>query len=597
MVRISLISVAKVVMSMLSRLSWPLALSALILGMLLGLISCREPGDGDRTPVRETATSPAPEETPTSPVPTQALPTEVGLTKEDFGLTVEELLSAQSNELLGIEKPLSEPADDGDVVPREDATANARQLLAQGLKAQFVARNVAFLGDMIAFWPDDINYTHLIVCIEQERSGDTPGGNEGLNAAVQRVDVKTGDVETILHGMSYCDGIRATQWGTVLATEETEDGRAYEIIGPLNTTGHWVADRATGDIRDGIDSPNVSTKVAQRQALPTLRWEGLTILDTGVIYLGDELRPGEVALDGDGGSVFKFTPETPYDCGAAQAVPDGQRCPNTIDDLTDSPLVAGRAYAYTASCQPRTDDSFPQYGQGCEIGEGAWVEVDQLTAPADAGDRGAVGYYRPEDLHADPTFGIFADDPEAGVRFCWTNTGSAEAENFGETVCMVDEDPDASSTITDDRTDLVYLSNDGTDFAVAVANRFAEGDQRFNSHDNLAFQAHTGNLYIIEDHEFGEIFACLPDGKDRDNKTDGCVSILSIADPDAEPTGFIFDGTGRNAFYIVQHGQQQNSLLDFTSNPVDGSTDDLLKITGFQQTKNRSDDAEGDQGE
>jgi hypothetical protein len=156
MVRISLMPVAKVAMSTLSRLSWPLALSALILGMLLGLISCREPGGGlgggDQTPVRETATSPAPEETPTSPVPTQALPTEVGLPKEDLGLTVEELLSAQSNELFGIEKPLSEPADGGDVVPREDATANARQFLAQGLKAQFVARNVAFLGDMIAFW-------------------------------------------------------------------------------------------------------------------------------------------------------------------------------------------------------------------------------------------------------------------------------------------------------------------------------------------------------------------------------------------------------------------------------------------------------------
>ena len=521
---------------------------------------------------------------------------------EDFGLTVEELLNTQSNELFGIKKPLNKPADAGDVVPREDATADERQLLAQGLKAQFIARNVAFLGDMIAFWPDDINYTHLIVCIEQERSGTTPEGNEGLNTAVQRVDVKTGGVETILHGMSRCDGIRTTQWGTVLATEEVEDGRAYEIVDPLNTTEHWVADRATGDIRDGIDSPNESTKVAQHQTLPTLRWEGLTILDTGVVYLGDELRPGDIALDVDGAAIYKFIPEMPHDCGAAQAVPDGQLCPNTIDDLAHSPLVAGRSYAYTASCQPRTDDSFPQYGQGCEIGEGAWVEVDQLTAPTDANARGATGYYRPEDLHADPTFGIFAQDPDAGVRFCWVNTGNEEAQNFGETVCMVDEDPDASATITDDRTGLVYLSNDGTDFAVAVANRFIEGDQRFNSYDNLAFQAHTGNLYIIEDHEFGEIFACLPDGKDRDNKTDGCVSILSITDPDAEPTGFIFDGTGRNAFYILQHGQQPTSLEDFRSNPVDGSTDDLIKITGFQKLERQNDDddkedTEGDKGE
>jgi hypothetical protein len=121
--------------------------------------------------------------------------------------------------------------------------------------------------------------------------------------------------------MSRCDGIRTTQWGTVIATEEVEDGRAYEIIDPLNTTEHWVADRATGDIRDGIDSPNESKKVVQRQDLPTLRWEGLTILDTGVVYLGDELRPGDIALDVDGGAIYKFTPEVPYDCGVAQAVP------------------------------------------------------------------------------------------------------------------------------------------------------------------------------------------------------------------------------------------------------------------------------------
>jgi hypothetical protein len=117
--------------------------------------------------------------------------------------------------------------------------------------------------------------------------------------------------------MSRCDGIRTTQWGTVLATEEVEDGRAYEIVDPLNTTGHWIADRATGEIRDGIDSPNESTRVVQRQTLPTLRWEGLTILDTGVVYLGDELRPGDIALDVDGAAIYKFIPEMPHDCGAA----------------------------------------------------------------------------------------------------------------------------------------------------------------------------------------------------------------------------------------------------------------------------------------
>jgi hypothetical protein len=102
------------------------------------------------------------------------------------------------------------------------------------------------------------------------------------------------------------------------------------------------------------------------------------------------------------------------------------------------------------------------------------------------------------------------------------------------------------------------------------------------NHDNLDIQPSTHNLYIIEDADFGEIWGCLPDGGDRDLATDGCVSMLTINDPAAEPTGFIFDGTGRVAFYIVQHGEQFPELLDMASNPVNGQTDDLIKLTGFQ---------------
>jgi hypothetical protein len=34
-------------------------------------------------------------------------------------------------------------------------------------------------------------------------------------------------------------------------------------------------------------------------------------------------------------------------------------------------------------------------------------------------------------------------------------------------------------------------------------------------------------------------------------------------------------------FHFVQHGQQPVSLLE-TSNPINGQTDDLVKITGFK---------------
>jgi hypothetical protein len=462
---------------------------------------------------------------------------------KDFGLMVERLLNAKSEKLFGVENPLERPADASDYVARELATADQRVLLADGLKAEFVTRSVAKSGDMMSFYPSASNYSHLMVCIEQGRTSD------GRNSSVQRVDVKTGAVETILYGMSGCDGIRTTAWGTVLATEEKGDGRAYEILEPLTTTAHWVADRATGDIRDGIDSTVASTKIAQRQALPTISWEGLAVLANGVVIAGDELRPGSYTNDNgtrdtDGGAIYKFVPALPR-------TEEGN-----ISDLSESPLAAGTVYAMQVSCV----NNKQQVGQGCEIGNAAWVGVNALDARADANRNGATGYYRPEDLHQDPMFG------GEGVRFCWNNTGNEGANNYAESVCGVDSDP--------------LLAD--SDVRSVVVNRFVEGNTRFNSFDNLDFQPKTGNLYLIEDHPHGEVIACLPDGEDRDIKTDGCVSILSVVDPNSEPTGFIFDASGKVAYVISQHGEQPDELLDFESNQVNGWTDDIIKITGFK---------------
>ncbi len=486
----------------------------------------------------------------------------------DFGIRVERLLQSKSEKLFGIERPLAAPADANDYVTRASARADQRIKLAHGLDAEFVARNVAFLGDMITFWPGADDYSHLIVCIEQGRSGTTPGGSGGYNASVQRVDVSTGAVETILHGMNRCDGIRTTPWGTVLATEETEDGRAYEILDPLGTTHHLVADRATGDIRDGVDSLNNSTKVVQRTALPTMAWEGLTVLDSGVVIGGDELRPGSGTLNTDGGAIFKFVPDYPRIDHAK------------ISDLSGSPLVSGRTYAMTVSCREPTHRNFPQYGQGCEAGTGAWVKVNATRARADANAYGATGYYRPEDLHRDPAY-----DGD-GERFCWTNTGREKAAHYGEVICAVDGDPMPTNPVdvVDARTGMEYLG-DGTAMTIVTTNRFVEGDPRFNSPDNLDFQPKTGNVYVIEDHGNGEIWACLPDGTDQNLKSDGCIAVASIIDPGAEPTGFVFDATGKVAYVIVQHGEQTDALLDYTSNPVNGMTDDLIKITGFKIKK------------
>ncbi len=483
----------------------------------------------------------------------------------DVGAEAEKLLARRSRSLLGLEGPLERRATAADYVPREEATAMQRQLLAPGLQAEYVTRNLASPAEMMVFYPNDLEYTHLVLCIEESRRGTTPGGNSGLNASVQRVDVATGEVEHVLRGMRLCDGIALMPWGTVLVTEESEDGRSYEILDPINTTNHWIADRDTGDVRDGIDSPEPSNNVALREALPTIAWEGVAALPSGVVVAADERTPGLSEVDGDGGAVYKFVPDQ---------LRTGEE---PITDLDDSPLVAGRTFALQISCVSPDSDRFPEHGQGCEVGEATWVEVDPLRTRATADANGATGYLRPEDLEIDPTY------TGTGFRFCWANTGRSNAQNWGEVLCVVDENP-AGEGVVESRNGRVYLADPAQPggFAGAVVQRFYLGANGFHSPDNLAFQPGSGILYVVEDARFGEIFACLPDGADRDLQTDGCLRMLSIIDPEADPTALIFDGTGEVAFYVLHEGEQPESLRDFESEPLVGRTDDLIRITGFR---------------
>ena len=79
MALVNLMPAAKVVMGRPSRLGWLIALSALMLGLMLGLTACAEPGgggDSEQEP-REEAASPVPEDTTT---------TEVGLTEYEIAM-------------------------------------------------------------------------------------------------------------------------------------------------------------------------------------------------------------------------------------------------------------------------------------------------------------------------------------------------------------------------------------------------------------------------------------------------------------------------------------------------------------------------------
>ncbi len=464
---------------------------------------------------------------------------------KDFGLKVEQLLQAQSEKLFGIEKPLaaSAPATSG-AYRNAAQSASDQVLLAKGLKVQYLTREAANNADMMFLWPNGENPTHLIMAIEEFNPkiiGKLPSGLDKWTPSLQRLDLRTGKVETILRGLSGADGVRLTPWGTVLVTEEADDGGAYEVIDPLNVTNHTVVSRAAGNIIDASGNP--STKVVKRSALPTLAWEGIGILPSGVVYAGDEERPGSGGFNADGGAIFKFVPQFP------------RTSSGPISNLADSPLASGWVFALQASCISNNQ----QVGQGCEIGNGAWVAVNAATARVDANAAGATGYYRPEDLELDADYADAANP--LAVRFCWANTGNEGAKNYAEVVCGVDSAP------------LTAAANQRT----VVVNRLVEGDTDFNSFDNLAFQPKTGNLYVIEDHNNGDVFACLPDGADRDLKSDGCVKILSVKDTSAEPTGFFFTPDGRSAFVTIQHSN--DALMPKVD---DYGTDDILMITGFK---------------
>lgn len=467
----------------------------------------------------------------------------------DFGMHVEKELRARSMPLFGVGKPLAESASTpAGFARRSGQGADAQVLLAEGLAVRYLTRQAAHNTDQMVPWPSAAAPTHLVTCVEEfarQVIGTFAGGVDKYNPSVQTIELSSGAVRTVLRGMAGCDGLRRTPWGTLLVTEEITNGQAFEILDPLAFENLTLIRRGSPALFDqtGADVTDTTHTLALRAALPTMAWEGLGILPSGVVYAGDELRPGTTGPDTDGGAIFKFLPAVRHDGGP-------------VVNLDQSPLTAGALYAMQVTC--RADRQ--QHGQGCEVGAADWVAINPANARTAAAGAGATGYYRPEDLELDP------DYTGPGARFCVSNTQAADAGSFGEVVCVTDIDP------------FVVGVPNGEPRPTRVT-RFITGNEDLNQPDNLAFQPDTGRLYVIEDNPNGDVWACLPDGADRDAMSDGCVKVLSVVDDSTEPTGLLFAPDGRSAYLSIQH----------SADPADGSmdrddygTDDVLHVTGFK---------------
>jgi secreted PhoX family phosphatase len=468
---------------------------------------------------------------------------------EDFGDWITQQLDAHAQLLFGFSHPLAESA----VGPYVNPDSTKALELAQGLKVTLISSSVHHSADQIALWPNDDNPTHLFVCDEES---STP--------AVQRVDLSgppNSNATTIVTGLSACDPVRRTPWGTIIVAEEAgSTGGFYEIMDPENINAPIVVtNRDLGTTSD-------PAHLIKRKAVGSLSFESFGIKADGTMIYGDELAPSGGAA---GGGIYKFVPASPFNGG-------GQ-----IFSPAASPFASGTVFGLRVAAAGSSN-----WGQGAETGKGLWVAVNLAGAGVTDADGDIIlrtaqtlqrftGYYRPEDMDVDPIAlarGVF--------RVCWANTGRAShsagslVENSAvrsEVMCLAEERPSAA----------VPSPATGT---IPTVERFVPGSAEGAMYDNVAFQPWTGNLVVLEDGPTSivtlngsqprgnDLWICLPDGADADIQTDGCVRFASLKDTTSEPSGFIFLASGQEAFVTLQHRS-----VDENNNR--GS---LLKISGFQ---------------
>lgn len=467
----------------------------------------------------------------------------------DFGQWAQHQLQTHSESLFGIKKPVPESA----YGPYTGADNLKSVQVAKGLKVSVVSNVTHTQSDMIALWPNDENPTHAFVCAEVFFSGNNPN-----QASVQRVNLNgdpNNNVEVIVKGISSCDPIQRTPWGSLLVGEESgADGGFYEIMDPMQIDAVHpaiISDRSVGTSSD--------PRVVKRKAIGAASKEGVVVLESGIVYFGDELRPSKGLA---GGAIYKFMPDSPY-----------HPMMGIITDPNQSPLRSGSNYGMRLGTRNNQD-----YGQGSETGVGNWVAINSASYVDAQGNinlsnaqkaLSLTGYYRPEDMDRDPLAMAKGE-----VRMCWANTGRMSSglgsaievgANYGEVMCLEDRANSAANT-----------------GAMPQVTRLVMGDKDANHFDNVAFQPHSGRLVVLEDGETqvvdatgntigwrgNDIWMCLSDGHDRDEQSDGCIRIASISDTDAESTGFIFDASGENAYFNVQHRSTGKGAM--------------LKLSGFK---------------
>ncbi|MGE0601665.1 MAG: hypothetical protein AB7J35_19285 [Dehalococcoidia bacterium] len=427
----------------------------------------------------------------------------------DHGKEREHSDKAHSNQDFGIVQPIDSSSQNS--IDAATANSDPRKLatFAKQLKAKVVATvDGAPNIDMMALWPNDQNPQWLIACNEEGPA----------QVGLLRVRLSDGLSEAIVSGgLSSCDPVHATPWGTIVFGEEAgSSGRMFELISPLNTTGVTV--NPDGSTSGGTGAANI----VWRSAMGKLSFEGVGIYPNGVAYYGDENRPGTGT---PGGAYFKFVPTVLRNPAAGP-----------VASLAESPLAAGSVYGLRLGLRSGATD----YGQGTETGRGTWVlaaNTPGVNLRAAAATLKLTGYYRPEDLAIDQV-ALAAGN----VRWCGNNTGNEiDDRSYGNTICLTDGTLAAAGALAS--TPEVQL--------------LAVGNPEMAMMDNIAYQPGRANWIIHEDGDQllgnNDLWDCMDDGMDDDLLGDACIRIGTLNDLNAEWTGGLFSADGKRFFVSVQH--------------------------------------------
>jgi hypothetical protein len=347
---------------------------------------------------------------------------------------------------------------------------------------------------------------------------------ESATSGVQRIDLLTGDVDTIwkvLPGDTAArfDPATWTPWGTVITGEENWGcgdgvcGRLFELKNPL--TAPAIYEPVTATSNDGAE-------MVHRNVVPRTSHEGMQFDRAGNLYLVDELN---------GGCLLKYTPAAPFYAvltGRADYFAAGQTFVLQVGD-GNTPNATG-AYKWV----PLTDKwGAPLPGAIMATDAKGVTSLDSRNT-ANLPQFKCTDYQRPEDAQIQTVRG------RQSLYVATTTTNEVYRLDL------------QANTIS------VFANRSSIDLATGAAVGTAPA-----SPDNVAVD-NDGNIYIVEDRNGGsddDIWFAKDLNKDGDllDAGEGLGRWASNGTLGSEFSGLYFDPFDDNRAWVnIQHPASAN---------------------------------------